>query len=234
MFVVRGALAGFMVLSVVTGGTRAAGSQEAQGGAQALFDAVLGRYAGYRDFQARFVETSASRASREGVPESGIVSFRRPALWRWEYLSPEKKLVVIRGKLATIAFDGEPEASRYELGDEGGESGVGVLLAGSERAKELFRARFEGDGRGKEPLLRLDPVRISDEFDYVLVRVRRSDLSILAVVVVDPGANELRFEFSMFRPDLGLAESLFDLAPAPSTSPPAAAAAKPAKPAPNP
>ncbi len=178
--------------------------------AQVFFEAVLRKYSGYRDFQARFIETPISRATGEGSPESGIVSYRRPEFWRWEYLTPERKIVVIRGKLAAIAVEGE-EVSRYDLGDAEQQSGVGLLLSGSERIGGLFSARFEPGGSKDEPVLRLDPLKISDEYDHVLLRVRRRELTILEVVIADPGGNRLRFQLSDLRTNRGLAETLFDL-----------------------
>src|SRR5262245_10180135 len=65
--------------------------------AQALFEQVLRRLSGYKDFQARFVESSESRAGTRTARESGQVYFKRPGLWRWEYTDPERKVVRVRG-----------------------------------------------------------------------------------------------------------------------------------------
>jgi outer membrane lipoprotein-sorting protein len=179
--------------------------------AQDLFEQMLRRYAGFHDFQARFVETAISRASGEGTSESGTVSFKRPDLWRWEYLSPERKVVVVRGKIAAIAVEGDPEVPRYDLGDGSEPSGVASLLAGGEKLTRSFSARFEPSGSKEEPVLRLDPLSVSEEYDYVLVRLRRRDAVVREVMIVDPGGNRLRFEFENLQSDRGLPDSLFAL-----------------------
>lgn len=180
------------------------------GRAQALLEQVLRRYGSYGDFEARFTETAISRASGEGTPETGTVAFKRPEMWRWEYLEPERKIVVIRGSVATIAVDGESDVMRYDLGPSDQRSGVGALLAGSEAVASLFTAEEEPSGTAEEPLLRLEPTRLSDEYDHVLLRVRRRDLTVLEVVVVDPGGNSLRFRFSSFRAGVGMPVSVFE------------------------
>lgn len=171
---------------------------------------VLRRYGAYKDFRAKFKETAISRASGEGQPESGTVSFRRPDMWRWDYDDPEKKLVVIRGGIATISVEGEPEVTQYDLGSSDERSSVAALLAGSEAIGTMFSASFEPAGSEEASVLRLEPLTLSDEYDHVVLKIRRRDPAILEVVVVDPGGNSLRFVFSGFRADTGLAESVFE------------------------
>lgn len=185
--------------------------------AQALLAGVVKECASYRDFEARFRETAISRATGPGTPETGIVFFKRPDLWRWEYRSPEKKVVVVRGKVAVISLegaDGADEHARYELGEDEESSGIGRLLAGGDAVARAFIARFEPAGPeagGETATLRLDPVVLSDQYDHIVLRVRVPDLRIIEAVVVDPAGNRLRFEFEGFVPDRGLSESLFDL-----------------------
>jgi outer membrane lipoprotein carrier protein len=177
--------------------------------AQALFEQVLGRLSGYKDFHARFVETSESRAGTGDARESGQVYFKRPGLWRWEYTDPERKVVRVRGSEAEIAIEGDPQVSRYDLGSADGPAGIGSLLSGGERLSGSFTARFEKGGEPQTPVLRLDPVTLSDDYEYLMLRVRRKDLAVLEVVIVDPGGNRLRFQFEDLRPDGGLADTLF-------------------------
>jgi hypothetical protein len=60
-------------------------------------------------------------------------------------------------------------------------------------------------------VLRLDPLSLSDDYEYLMMRVRRSDQTILEVVIVDPGGNRLRFQFEDLRPDRGLSDALLPL-----------------------
>jgi len=183
--------------------------REEEAGAQALFEQILRRVSTYKDFQARFVETSESRAGTGPARESGQVFFKRPDLWRWEYTDPERKVVRVRGQEAEIAIEGDPQVSRYDLGAGDGPSGIGALLSGGEALSRAFNARFEKGVEPQAPVLRLDPVTLSDEYEYLLLRVRRADLAILEVVIVDPGGNRLRFQFEDLRPDRGLSDALF-------------------------
>src|SRR5262245_60852065 len=113
-----------------TGTTQATAAGTKGDGAQRLLEDVLRRLAGYQDFQARFVETSESRAGTSAARESGQVLFKRPDLWRWEYTDPERKIVLVRGKEAEIVIEGDPQVSRYDLGSGDGPSGIGSILAG--------------------------------------------------------------------------------------------------------
>jgi hypothetical protein len=74
-------------------------------------------------------------------------------------------------------------------------------------------------------------VTLSDQYDHVLIRVRRRDLALVEAVVIDPGGNRLRFQFSDFRFDRGIAESLFDLGPDPAERRAPKPTARPAAPA---
>ena len=76
-----------------------------------------------------------------------------------------------------------------------------------------FLARIERASIRDEAVLRLDPVRLSDEYDHIVVRFLRKELVIREVMVEDPGGNRLLFRFDGFRPDSGLADALFELAP---------------------
>ena len=116
--------------SPATGADHGAGTSARAGdaAAQALFEQVLRRLSGYKDFQARFVESSESRAGTRAARESGQVYFKRPGLWRWEYTDPERKVVRVRGQSAEMAIEGDPQVSRYDLGPGDGPSGIGSLL----------------------------------------------------------------------------------------------------------
>lgn len=194
-----------------TGADAGAGTSARAGDAQAqaLFEQVLRRLSGYKDFQARFVESSETRAGTRAARESGQVFFKRPGLWRWEYTDPERKVVRVRGQSAEMAIEGDPQVSRYDLGPGDGPSGIGSLLSGGESLSRSFTARFEKGVDPQTPVLRLDPLTLSDDYEYLLVRIRRSDLAVLEVVIVDPGGNRLRFQFEDLRPDRGLADALF-------------------------
>ena len=184
--------------------------------AQRLLESVLKAYGAYKDFQARFVETPVSRATGEGTPETGLVSYRRPDLWRWHYQTPERKTVLVRGKTAVITSEGESEPTRYDLDGSGEGSGIGRLLSGGADVSRSFLAtELVGSRPKEEVVLRLRPVALSDEYDSVTLRVRRKDLTILQVDVLDPGGNALRFEFTDLRPNQNLSQALFDLPPSP-------------------
>jgi len=200
-----------------------AAARGADDAAQALFEQVLRRLQSYKDFEARFVETSESRAGTSAARESGRVSFKRPDLWRWEYTDPERKVVRVRGREAEMVIEGDPQVSRYDLGPGDGPTGIGSLLAGGTALSRSFTARFEPGAEPQTPVLRLDPVALSDDYEYLLLRVRRSDLVVREVVIVDPGGNRLRFHFEDLQPDRGLSDALFrftgDAADAPTRAP---------------
>jgi outer membrane lipoprotein-sorting protein len=163
------------------------------------FEQALRGSSGYKDFQARFVESSESRAGSGAARESGTGLLQAARLWRWEYTDPERKVVTIRGKEAEIAIEGDPQVSRYDLGSGDGPSGVGALLAGGEALSRSFAAFVREGRRSSDAVLRLDPLTLSDDYEYLLLRVRRSDQAILEVVIVDPGGNRLRFQFEDLR-----------------------------------
>lgn len=195
------------------------GAPASQAEAQNLFVSVLRRHAAYRDFEVSFVQTPVSRATGEGDPESGIVSYLRPGLWRWEYRSPERKLVIVRGRTAAVHVEDDADVSRYDLSEGAGGSSIGTLLAGGESVAKAFRATFEPAGAQQEKgetVLRLVPAGISEQFDRVLLRIRTTTLAIVEATVVDPGGNSLRFRFGKFHVDRGLRESSFEL---PATRP---------------
>ena len=180
-----------------------------------LFREFLEKNGALGGFTAGFSQTAVSRASGESPAESGTVHYKRPGLWRWDYRDPEKKVVVVRGKVATIAVDGDRDVTRYELGGEEG-SGIGRILEGGRELAGEFSAHFLGSGGAAdrdEATLRLDPVEISDQYDYVTLRFHKKTLTVVEVVVVDPGGNRVRFEFSGFRPERDPKDSLFDPPP---------------------
>jgi outer membrane lipoprotein carrier protein len=161
-----------------------------------------------------FVQTFTS--SGLGVPqsESGVFSIRRPDLMRWEYRRPERKLAVSDGTHTWLYMPDEKLAYRGDV-REWKRGGAFAILAGGSLVEEfapvdlsIVEATRKGD-----LVLRLRPVEIREEYDFLLIQFEPSSLTINTITAIDAMGNRVTIILSGLEEPRSLPDDEFTFDP---------------------
>lgn len=61
------------------------------------FQLIEGDFASLQSFKAEFEQIFSYTGNKEQIREKGVVYFKRPSLFRWEYKEPERKIFILKG-----------------------------------------------------------------------------------------------------------------------------------------
>jgi len=176
-------------------------------------------YEGIQDLQARFYQISRHKSSGGMEESGGILLMKKPGMMRWEYKSPEARLIVSDG---TSLYIYSP-ADRQVIVQEAPQvftSLVVNLLAGMGRLQEDFRIQWgkaEGrTGRGRL-LLELKPIQPQGQVHLILMEIHPETFLVERIILKDAYSNTSIFSFKKVKVNTGLNESLFIFVPPPGT-----------------
>jgi outer membrane lipoprotein carrier protein len=190
------------------------------------------RYRGARLLQAAFLE-SYTENGRLVRMEAGTVFFRRPGKMRWEYESPEKNLFLVDGKTAWFYVPADHTVTRVPARQSTDWRTPLALLAGEmkvsrvcakvapavqERPKSpdnfLFSCVLRGAHSDRKPAQAesFDAPGRSDS-PSVFFEIVRDSGELVRVLIRDKGGITVEFQFSNWRMDPPMDESLFHFSP---------------------
>jgi len=171
-------------------------------------------YGKRKDFSAAFAQRYTYAALGRTEEKSGTVEVKRPGLLRWEYLVPDKKLLVLDGQAfwQWAPEDNQVTVKRDVKGEQLSAAftflwGKGDLLAEFTPAKVELEAQLpKGDG------VELTPKSPGGSVQKIVFCVDAQG-RVLASVVTDAQGNENRLVFSDAKIDQGLPDARFQFAP---------------------
>lgn len=172
-----------------------------------------------RDLEGSFRQSLVSGAFGEGLEERGRLFVKRPGRMRWEYRDPERKTAIVDGERTWLYVEEERELTLGLLEQHG--RLLPSLLAGARPLSELFEATLlEGSPDGAEGIYRLElrPRSGAEEFERVVVALRKSDFAVLEAEVHDAAGNRMLYRFSNLRRNRGLPDALFRFDPPEGTA----------------
>ena len=167
---------------------------------------VQRRYAGVRDFTADFTHIYQGGVLRQKTTERGTMMVKKPGRMRWNYTAPEKKEFVSDGaKLYSyIPADRQVIVADVPPGD----TTAALFLAGRGDLTKDFTAAIEGQTAGSYRL-KLTPRKRQQDFDTLLLQVRKDTLQIESLVAQDRQGGTSTFVFSNLKENVGLADDRF-------------------------
>lgn len=175
-----------------------------------------------KDVSASFHQTYVNKLYKRTDKSTGRVVFKKPGMMRWDYASPNGKVIVSNGKKLVV----------FEPGDEG-EPGQVVeqaisqaqlpqalaFLMGTGRLEDDFTFRLldaakEGFASGN--VLELRPKQPTPHFERLLFYVEHQ-ASVRGLVrrmlIIDASGNRNRFDFSGFKFNTGVQGASFEYKP---------------------
>ncbi|GAC1337777.1 MAG: hypothetical protein NVSMB23_04710 [Myxococcales bacterium] len=182
---------------------------------RALAHRIQRSYARAKDFSARFAQTYTYAALGRSKESTGRVMVKKPGLLRWEYESPDKKLLVVDGKAfwQWVPDDNQVMVNRHFQGGE--ISSAFTFLWGKGDLTREFTPReiplpeALAKVEGAQPqALELLPRKPSAQIQRVVFAVDGKGL-VRASLVTDAQGNDNRLVFSEARTDSALPDALF-------------------------
>ena len=199
-------------LAVALAAVSAAGLVQAQGSgtpsAGELAAGVQRRYATVRDFTADFTHTYQGGVLRQKTTERGSLMVKKPGRMRWTYTAPEKKEFVSDGAKIYSYVPADRQVIVSDMPAGGGDTTAALFLAGRGDLTKDFTAALEGQDASAYRL-KLTPKKRQQEFDTLVVHVRKDTLQIASLVAQDRQGGTSTFVFSNLRENVGLADDKF-------------------------
>jgi outer membrane lipoprotein carrier protein len=106
-------------------------------------DNIQRKYQSLNSFTADFTQMLTNATSKEKSTRTGTIVFAKPALIRWETLTPEKELLVVGRNAAWNAFPGEKNVFLYPVEQVLGSKTMLRFLSGKGNLREDFRLKEE-------------------------------------------------------------------------------------------
>lgn len=162
--------------------------------------------------QADFQQTLFSSTISTPLQEKGTLYIRKPGWLRFDYEDPETHVFLIKGSLYQEYYPEDKQLVERTLTEEGSESALLALLAGSSGILEHYRVEFDPDAP-EDPSghhLKLTP-REEEADTYIILEIDARDGLIRRAVSFDWTGNRQEFLFSRVKTDIRLPDNIFEL-----------------------
>jgi outer membrane lipoprotein carrier protein len=179
---------------------------------RALVDRMQAFYEKTKDFTADFRQVYVYQSSGRTQTSTGKVTFLKPAMMRWDYLSPSPKSFVLSGD-KVYAFD--PEAMTLTIGTLGSNqlSTSVTFLMGKGRLETEFQISRIPCSTCRGTVLELAPLKKDPRFQKVELEVEPKSAQVLKSTVTDIDGSKNAIEFKDLKVNQGVAKEQFKLKP---------------------
>lgn len=179
---------------------------------RALVERMQAFYEKTEDFTAKFRQDYTYKAFKRTQTSYGTVTFRKPALMRWEYEKPSPKSFVLAGDKV---YAHDPEArtlTKASIATHQLSASV-TFLWGKGRLLDEFSISEKACDKCAGTLLELTPLEPDPRFQRIRLEVDPKTAQVLKSTVVDPDGSENAITFSEMKTNTGVNEAHFKLAP---------------------
>jgi outer membrane lipoprotein carrier protein len=177
-----------------------------------LVDRMQAFYERTEDFTSTFKQDYTYKAFKRTQSSSGKVTFKKPALMRWEYEKPAAKTFVLAGE-KVYAYDPEARTlTKASIGTNQLSASVTFLWGRGRLADEFAIARIACD-KCQGTLLELTPYKPDPRFRKARLEVDPKSAQVLRSIVIDPDGSENAITFAELKTNQGIAQDFFKLTP---------------------
>jgi outer membrane lipoprotein carrier protein len=173
--------------------------------------ALQAHYDTVRDFSAAFVQTYTGGVLGQTATERGRLLVKRPGRMRWEYESPERKLLVADGRKLYFYIPADRQVIIGDVPEDDRATTGALFLTGKGNLLRDFAVAYDRlDGAPADfTVLRLTPRRAEPEYDWLILAVDPATLQIRMLVQLDGQGGRSTFTFTDVKEDVGLADNQF-------------------------
>lgn len=171
--------------------------------------AVQQKYDRVKDFTADFTHVYEGGVLKKKSTERGTVQIKKPGMMRWEYTAPEKKTFVSDGHkiYSSIPADKQVIVASMPADDEA--TTAVLFLAGKGNLTRDFNVSYGETSADGTWTLRLDPRQKQRDYDWLVLGIDPKTMQIRSLTAADQQGGRSTFEFSSYRENTGLADSVF-------------------------
>lgn len=162
---------------------------------------VVGRvqavYDGTNTYQANFRQVFRHRLNPErSKTATGVVFLRKPGRMRWEYHSPDRKLIVSDGATLWVYEPADSQVFEQSFEQTDLPTAVSFLLGSGSLGSAFDTRLIEDESERDRYVLELRPRVPSSHYARLVLVVNRSDFHVVRTVVVDHSGNTNSIEFA--------------------------------------
>lgn len=154
---------------------------------------------------ARFEQTLSSSDSVQTMRSSGKLMLRRPNLFRWEYLEPERQQIIADGRQVWL-YDQELEQVSVQTQDKALRGTPAMLLTSGETLEQYFDLLEAGQREGMQ-WVQLTPLTDDGQFSNILLAFQNTELRVMEMA--DKFGQTTRLDFHDIDHSPELEDSLF-------------------------
>lgn len=177
-----------------------------------LVDRMQAFYEKTQDFTADFKQDYAHKTFKRNQTSTGQVTFKKPALMRWEYRKPSPKTFVLAGD-RVYALDPEAMTLTKASIQTNQLSASVTFLWGKGRLADEFNIQTAKCDACKGTLLELVPMKPDPRFAKIHLEVDTQTAQVVKSTVFDPDGSENAIAFSNLKTNTGVDEKHFKIVP---------------------
>jgi outer membrane lipoprotein carrier protein len=195
-------LIGLLVIAPAAAGQSRTTARETAQAVQQQYDRV-------RDFSADFTHTYEGGVLKKKVTERGAVQIKKPGKMRWEYTAPDKKTFVSDGHTIYSYIPADKQVIRSTMPSDDEATTAVLFLAGKGNLTRDFNVSYADGAPEGTWALRLDPRQKQRDYDWLVLGVDAKTLQIRSLTAADQQGGRSMFQFSNYRENTGLPDSVF-------------------------
>ncbi len=176
------------------------------------------KYDSVADFSANFEHSYAGGLLSTSVTEHGSVLIKKPGKMRWSYDTSDEKLYVSNGTTFYSYFPIDRQVIVTSLPPDDYASTPALFLAGRGNIRTDFVASYEDSATEVHTwTLRLTPHNTTVEYEWLVIVIDRTTLSIVGLSTKDYQGGRSTYRFSQLEENKGISDDLFDFRIPPDT-----------------
>jgi outer membrane lipoprotein carrier protein len=172
-------------------------------------EAVQQKYDRVKDFSADFTHSYEGGVLKKKTTERGTVQIKKPGKMRWEYTTPDKKTFVSDGHTMYSYIPADKQVIRSPVPPDDEATTAVLFLAGKGSLTRDFTVSYVDGAPEGTWSLRLDPRQKQRDYDWLVLGVDATTLHIRSLTAADQQGGRSTFQFSNYRDNTGLTDSVF-------------------------
>jgi outer membrane lipoprotein carrier protein len=177
-----------------------------------LVERLQAFYEKTQDFSAGFRQDYTYKQFKKTTTSTGKVVFKKPALMRWEYETPNKKTFVLSNDKVYMHDPDAMTLTKANAGTDKLSASVTFLWGKGKLADEFAIARKDC-ATCKGTLLELTPLKFDPRFNKVFFEVDPISAQVMKSIVIDPDGSENAIAFTTLDLNTGVKDEFFKLTP---------------------
>ncbi|MBI4469610.1 MAG: outer membrane lipoprotein chaperone LolA [Acidobacteria bacterium] len=207
-----------VIILSVAGGLPGVDSATATQGLSQIIDRLQVKYARTKSLAADFTQVYRAPGSKS-LWEDGRLVFSRPRRMRWEYETPEKKLLISNGKHLFFYIPGDRQVVRSKVTEASDLRAAFAFMLGEFDIRRHFSSieltRLESPLDAGNLVLRFIPRKPHPNFAELIIEVIPPSLQLRRITVREAGGGRSDFLLTKVRENLPVDEALFSFVPPP-------------------